>query len=103
MLKGQIFSSVEKKYYDKMIKIANTDKIYIIDEKGKEYIDAISGLWNKNLGYKVPEISQKIIEQFEICESINPWLSTTQLNESYSKDLLDFSGYSEGSIYLSLS
>ena len=103
MLKGQIFSSVEKKYCDKMIKIANTDKIYIIDEKGKEYIDAISGLWNKNLGYKVPEISQKIIEQFEICESINPWLSTTQLNESYSKDLLDFSGYSEGSIYLSLS
>lgn len=42
---------------DERIKIKRTEGIYLYDTRGKEYIDANSGLWNVPLGYSNYDLS----------------------------------------------
>ena len=46
-----------------VIPIVKGDGVYIIDEKGQAYIDAISSWWVTIHGHANPYIAEKIYEQ----------------------------------------
>lgn len=52
--------------------IKDAQGIYLYDNRGKEYIDANSGLWNVSLGYGNTAVNNKIQEQLEQFCYINP-------------------------------
>lgn len=52
---------------DRMI-IENGEGIYVIDSRGKKYLDANSGLWNIPLGYSNHAIRESLVSQLDkIC------------------------------------
>lgn len=99
---SQIFSSVERERYHKLLVIDGHDGCHVYS-KGKKYLDSISCLWNKNLGYNDEEITEAITNQIKVCGSLNPWISTTEINKSYAEALLRFAEYLDGNVYFSLS
>lgn len=99
---SQIFSSVEREIYNKLLVIDGHDGCHVYS-KGKKYLDSISCLWNKNLGYNDEEITEAITNQIKVCGSLNPWISTTEINKSYAEALLRFAEYLDGNVYFSLS
>ena len=50
---------------DERIKIRRTEGIYLYDTRGKEYIDANSGLWNVPLGYSNQHIMEQLAGQLQ--------------------------------------
>lgn len=56
------------KYKELPLIIVEGDGVKVKDETGKEYIDAISSLWNVSCGHGNPKIINKIIEQFRQIE-----------------------------------
>ena len=45
--------------------IEGGEGVYVIDGRGKRYIDGQGGLWNVNAGHGRPEIKQAIVEQLD--------------------------------------
>ncbi|HEL1087758.1 TPA: aspartate aminotransferase family protein [Streptococcus equi subsp. zooepidemicus] len=99
---SQIFSSVERERYNELLVIDGHDGCYVYSE-GKKYLDSISCLWNKNLGYNDEEVIEAITNQIKVCGTLNPWISTTEINKSYAEELLRFAEYLDGNVYFSLS
>lgn len=54
------------------IPIKSAEGIYLYDRRGKEYMDANSGLWNVPLGYRNENIIRKIQEQLDQFCYLNP-------------------------------
>lgn len=52
--------------------IRHAEGIHLYDNRGKEYIDANSGLWNVSLGYRNGAVRARIQEQLEQFCYINP-------------------------------
>ncbi len=84
-----IYPSLEKRYFNQMLQVESAEGIYVYSN-GKRYIDAISGLWNKNLGHKNEHIRKAVEQQMDRLESINPWISTTDVNVRFADKLLQF-------------
>jgi len=66
--------------------------LYLYDSNGKEYMDAISGLWNVSFGYGNEKINQAIIEQLKELQYVNLVCSSTVLNRNYSDRLISMLG-----------
>lgn len=66
--------------------------IYLYDDYGKKYIDAISGLWNVPFGYGHPSITEAVKEQTEQLPYINLFSSFTPIVGKYAHELLDTMG-----------
>jgi adenosylmethionine-8-amino-7-oxononanoate aminotransferase len=52
------------------IPIVKGNGVYLIDENGKQYIDAISSWWVNIHGHAHPYIAQKVFEQLQILEHV---------------------------------
>lgn len=52
-------------YKEKQLIAVGGEGPYVIDEQGKKYLDAISGLWNLNLGYSEHRIASAVYEQLK--------------------------------------
>ncbi|MFP4521390.1 MAG: adenosylmethionine--8-amino-7-oxononanoate transaminase, partial [Fibrobacterota bacterium] len=52
------------------LKISKGKGIYLYDDEGKKYIDAISSWWVNILGHCNPEINKKIKEQLDLLEHV---------------------------------
>jgi len=50
--------------------IVKSEGVYLVDEKGKKYIDAISSWWTNLHGHAHPYIAQKIYEQAQQLEHV---------------------------------
>lgn len=99
---SQIYPSVEKNRYCKLLRIDKQKECYVYS-KGKKYIDAVSCLWNKNLGYSVDNLLNILAEQIDECSNINPWISTAIVNEVYAQKIIKFTGFEGGNVFYSLS
>ena len=47
----------------------SADGCIIVDDNGKEYLDAYSALWNVNVGYGRQEIVDAVYDQMKDCDS----------------------------------
>lgn len=62
--------------------------MFLYDESGKKYIDAISGLWNVPFGYGNEQITNAVKEQAEKLPYINLCNSYTPVLEHYASELI---------------
>ena len=62
--------------------------IYLYDDFGKKYIDAISGLWNVPFGYGHSRITEAVKEQAEQLPYINLYSNFTPVVGKYAEELL---------------
>lgn len=74
---------------DERIKIRRTEGIYLYDTRGKEYLDANSGLWNVPLGYSNPRLKDALIGQLEKVHYVNACEFGTEEVEELSQALLE--------------
>lgn len=74
---------------DERIKIRRTEGIYLYDTRGKEYLDANSGLWNVPLGYSNPSLKDALIGQLEKVHYVNACEFGTEEVEELSQALLE--------------
>lgn len=63
--------------------------IFLFDESGKKYIDAISGLWNVSFGYANEQITSAVKEQVEKLPFINLCSSFTPIIGKYASKLIE--------------
>ncbi|MBR6626784.1 MAG: aspartate aminotransferase family protein [Lachnospiraceae bacterium] len=73
---------------DERIKIRRTEGIYLYDTRGKEYIDANSGLWNVPLGYSNQHIMEQLAGQLQKVQYVNACEFGTEEAEELSEMLL---------------
>lgn len=59
------FTSVRDHFENGPLHMVEGQGIYIKDSRGREYIDAVAGLWCVNIGYGRPEMVQAIAAQCE--------------------------------------
>ena len=52
------------------IPIARGEGVYVFDENGKKYIDAVSSWWVNIHGHSHPYIAQKVAEQLNVLEHV---------------------------------
>ncbi|MBE9179340.1 aspartate aminotransferase family protein [Oculatella sp. LEGE 06141] len=52
-------------YRQRQLIAVNGEGPYVIDHQGRRYLDAISGLWNLNLGYSEQRVIKAITQQLE--------------------------------------
>ena len=64
--------------------------IYIYDEHGKRYIDAISGLWNMPLGYNNQLINDSIMKQLEKLAYTNLNSGVADITLTYARKLISY-------------
>lgn len=74
---------------DERIKIKRTEGIYLYDTRGKEYIDANSGLWNAPLGYSNPALKSAFLEQLDKVSYVNACEFGTEEAEQLSNLLIE--------------
>src|SRR5690606_4838059 len=58
------------KLYAHSIPIVKGEGIYLFDESGKKYIDAIASWWVNIHGHAHPYIAQKVFEQLQTLEHV---------------------------------
>lgn len=73
---------------DERIKIKRTEGIYLYDTRGKEYLDANSGLWNVPLGYSNQHLKEKLANQIEKVHYVNACEFGTEEAEQLSEAIL---------------
>ncbi len=59
--------------------IEGGEGVYVLDGRGKRYIDGQGGLWNVNAGHGRPEIKQAIIEQLDKLSFYSMFGNTTTM------------------------
>ena len=74
------------------ISVESAMGVVLTDQKGRNYIDGYSGLWNVNLGHNLPEISHAIIKQLGKLAYANPIVVTFDLIEQLSAKLIELTG-----------
>lgn len=74
---------------DERIKIKRTEGIYLYDTRGKEYIDANSGLWNAPLGYSNRNLKDRLREQLDKVHYVNACEFGTEETEQLSEILMN--------------
>lgn len=62
---------------------------YVYDDQGKQYLDAISGLWNVNLGYSRSDIKDFMFESVRDVSSVTLFGRTHKVGIEYSERLLN--------------
>ncbi|PZD93076.1 hypothetical protein DNH61_25185 [Paenibacillus sambharensis] len=72
--------------------ILKAERIYVYDSDGKQYIDAMGGLWNMILGYQNEEVITSIYEQMRMVPFINMWCSTNETTIRLANRLLSAAG-----------
>lgn len=65
------------------------NNMYLCDENGKKYLDAISGLWNVSFGHTNREINERVNEQLKQISYINMISMVAQINEKYANNLIE--------------
>jgi adenosylmethionine-8-amino-7-oxononanoate aminotransferase len=87
-----IFPLRPVEYVFNMADFVHGKGLYVYDDSGKQYIDAISGLWNVSFGYGNERINQAIVEQLDALQYVNLICSSTALNKNYSDRLISMLG-----------
>lgn len=62
--------------------------IYLIDEQGKKYIDAISGLWNVSFGHSNKRINDAVNKQLNDMSYVNLYCNNTMIVKQYAQELI---------------
>lgn len=62
---------------------------YVYDDQGNQYLDAISGLWNVNLGYSRSDINDFMFESVRDVASVTLFGRTHKMAIEYSERLLN--------------
>lgn len=62
--------------------------LYLFDDRGKKYLDAISGLWNVSFGYSIESINQAVAEQLKNLSYINLYSNSTPIVMQYANALI---------------
>ncbi len=60
----------QMKIADEPIHIVKGEGVYLIDDKGNKYIDAISSWWTNIHGHAHPYIAKKVFEQHQQLEHV---------------------------------
>ena len=63
--------------------------IYLFDDKGKKYIDTISGLWNVPIGYSNDAINKAVITQLSDLHFVNLYSNNSPIVKLYANKLID--------------
>ena len=80
--------------------IVNSDGVYIIDDKGKQYMDLESGVWCTSLGHKNDRINSVIKTQIDSIMHVGFCYSNNIVEES-AESVLSITGYKGGQcVYL---
>lgn len=69
----------------KKMNIQKAQGIYLYDQRGKEYLDANSGLWNVSLGYGNQAIQSSMISQIQKMSYLNPCEFVTDVAERHAE------------------
>jgi adenosylmethionine-8-amino-7-oxononanoate aminotransferase len=83
--------------------IKRGEGIYLFDEQGNRYIDAVGGPAVVNVGYGVEEILEGIIRQGRELSHISTIQFTTKVQEEFARKLADISPEGMNKIWISLS
>ena len=72
MLAAPTVSSVIKPMGDYPLQIVRGEGVRFWDNEGTEYLDAVSGEWVVNLGYRHPRVTEAVKEQIDRIEYVTP-------------------------------
>ena len=72
MLSAPTVSSVIKPMGDYPLQIVRGEGVRFWDNEGTEYLDAVSGEWVVNLGYRHPRVTAAVKEQIDRIEYVTP-------------------------------
>ena len=81
-----------------LIKLVNSNGIYLWDKEGNKYTDMYSGLWNMNFGHKDLSVEKSIIEQLKKLPFYNPIVFKSELNERVALKLFKLLNVEKGRI-----
>ena len=71
------------------VRADHAEGVYVVDENGKRYFDAYSGLWNINLGYDNAEVRKAMHEQIGRLTFVNPLLFSHRYAETLAEKLCE--------------
>lgn len=75
--------------------IISSDNCYVIDEKGKRYVDFESGVWCTSLGHNNKQVNEAIIKQMNMVSHVGYRYSARIVDEAAEK-VLELFGFKDG-------
>lgn len=102
MLSSPTVSSVIKPMGDYPLQIVRGEGVRFWDNEGTEYLDAVSGEWVVNLGYRHPRVTAAVKEQIDRIEYVTP-VFENELRSQLAEKLVSLAPHRMRSVLFALS
>ena len=70
-------------------RMVKAEGVYLFDENDDKYIDLNSGLWNVNIGYSNPEVTNAVCKQVKQLQYLNPYEFSSDSAETLSNLIIE--------------